>query len=66
MPATNAFSERSFSPLQKLKTHLRTTIIQQRLKDLMIFNIHKSETDSIDLSEIGNKFVIVKESRLRM
>ena len=66
MPATNACSERSFSALRRLKTHLRTTMSQQRLNDLMILYIHKSETDSIDLSEIGNEFVTVKESRLRM
>ena len=58
MPATNACSERSFSALRRLKTH---TMSQQRLNDLMILYIHKSETDSIDLSEIGNEFVTVKE-----
>ena len=44
----------------------RTTMSQQRLNDLMILYIHKSETGSIDLSEIENEFVIVKEWRLRM
>ena len=66
MPATNACSERSFSALRILKSHLRTTMSQQRLNDLMILYVHTKETDSLNLTEIGNEFVAVKESRLRM
>ena len=66
MPATDACSERSFSTLRRLKTHLRTTMTQQRLNDLLLLHIHKSETDSMDLTEVANEFVPVKEPRLRM
>ena len=66
MPATNACSERSFSALRRLKTHLRTTMGQQRLNNLMVLHIHKCETDLLGLHNVANDFVAVKESRLRM
>ncbi len=66
MPATNACSERSFSALRRLKTHLRATMSQQRLNSLLLTHIHKHETDSLDLAEVGNEFVSISESRLRM
>ena len=40
MPATNATSERSFSALRRIKTYLRTTMIQMRLNSLMVLHIH--------------------------
>ena len=60
--SNKACPERSFSALQGLKTHLRTTMNQQRLNNLLILYIYESETDS----EIGNEFATVKESTLRM
>ena len=41
MPATNATSERSFSALRRIKSYLRTTMSQQRLKNLMVLFIHR-------------------------
>ena len=66
MPATNACSERTFSARRRLKTHLRATMSQQRLNNLMILHIHKDETDSLNLVEVGNEFVSLREPRLRM
>ena len=66
MPATNAFSESTFSELQRLKTHLRATMSQQRLNNLMMLHIHKDETDSLNLAVVGNEFVSPREPRLRM
>ena len=43
MPATNASSEHPFSGLRRIKTYLRTTIMQKRLNDLMVRNIHKEK-----------------------
>ena len=39
---------------------------QQRLNNLMVLHIHKCETDLLDLHNVANDFVAVKESRLRM
>ena len=66
MPATNACSESTFSALRRLKNHLRATMSQQRLNNLLILHIHKDETDSLNLAEVGNEFVSVREPRLRM
>ena len=57
MPATNATSERSFSTL------LRTTMTQLRLNNLMILNVHREALDAMDLEEIGNEFISIKDSR---
>lgn len=45
--------ERTFSALWRLKTHLRATMSQQQLNDLLRLHIHKNETDSLDLVEFG-------------
>ena len=47
MPATNATSERSFSALRRVKTYLRSTMCQERLKYLMLLHVHKDRTDSL-------------------
>ena len=44
LPATNAFSERSFSALKRLKTYTRSTIHDHRMNHLMILRIHKERT----------------------
>lgn len=66
MPATNSCSERSFSALRRLKTHLRSTMSQLRLNNLLVLHIHKNETDAMNLADIGNEFVASKDLRLRM
>ena len=58
MPATNACSERTFSALLRLKTHFRATMSQQQLNNLVMLHIHKYETDSLNLAEVGNEFLL--------
>ena len=65
MPATNAVSERSFSALKRVKTYLRATTTDTRLKNLMILHIHKSYTDNIDLIKVANEFLERRDSRKR-
>ena len=55
MPATNAVSERSFSCLRRLKT---ATMTQNRLKNVMVLQVHKHFTDELSLIDIGNEFVL--------
>ena len=66
MPATNATSERSFSALRRVKTYLRTTMTQQCLNHLMVTHVHKTSTDSLDLTNVAREFVAGREGRLRM
>ena len=57
MPATNATSERSFSALWRVETYLRTKMSQKRLNHLLILNVHKERTDTLDLKDTLNSFV---------
>ena len=38
---------------------------QLRLNNLMILNVHREALDKMDLKEIGNDFISIKESRNR-
>ena len=49
MPATNATSERSFSPLCRIKSYLHSTMNQERLNHLMILHIHREHTNKFKL-----------------
>ena len=66
MPATNATSERSFSALQRVKTYLRGTMTQDRLKNLLLIHTHKERADSLDLKEMVGDFTSNCEHRLRI
>ena len=64
MPATNAFSERSFSAMRRIITYLRSTMGQERLNHLMLLHLHKDKLDGLDLINIANEFVKGSEHRL--
>ena len=57
LPATNAVSERSFSVLRRVKTYLRSTMMQQRLNHLMMIHVHKELTDGLDNQTIISEYV---------
>ena len=63
LPATNATSERSFSALRRAKSYLQSTMKQLRLNNIMILHVHKDRTDDLNLAEVANEFVSVKEQR---
>ena len=64
MPATNAISERSFSAQCLVKTYLRSTMNQDRLKHLILLYVQKHLTDNFDLTSIAIDFVSKSEHRL--
>ena len=64
MPATNAFSEKSFSALRHVKSYLRSTMTQERLNHYMLLNIHKEKVDSLNLKEVQNEFVSLSDHRI--
>ena len=66
MPATNAKSETSFSALCCLKNYLRTTMAQEWLNHLIIMQVHKEQTDNLDINSISNVSVGVSEHRSRI
>ena len=66
MPASNAVSECSFSSLRQLKSYLRSTTTQERLNSILILLVHNDLTDNLNLTEIGNEFVMGSEFRLTL
>ena len=64
MPATNATSERTFSALRRIKTYLRSTMMQARLNHLMIMHYHQDGTDGLNLADVGNDYISANDSRL--
>jgi len=57
LPATNATSERSFSAMRRVKSHLRATMGQEQLNNLMVLHVHKELTEKLILSDIANEFI---------
>ena len=66
VPAINALSERSCSALRRLKTYLRTTMCQERLSHCMILYVHKELTDALEITDIGNQFVLNCKDQTRL
>ena len=63
MSATNAFSKRSFSSLNRIKTYLPSTTTNNRLNRLLILHIHKLLTDKLNLTKVADEFIERREGR---
>jgi len=63
IPVTTCTSERSFSTLRRLKTYLRSTMVQERLNHVAILHVHKKLCDELNLDDIANDFI--KRSSVR-
>ena len=57
VPMTSATAECTFSTLCRLKNYLRSTMTQEQLNHVMLFQTHKDHTDNINLLEIAKDFV---------
>ena len=57
IPVTTATAERSFSTLRRLKTYLRSTMLQARLNHRMILHIHKDRTDKLSVLDIAKELL---------
>ncbi len=57
IPLTSCTSEVSFSMLRRLKTYVRTSMLQKRLNHLSILNCHKEKTEQLDLNKICHEFI---------
>ena len=66
MPATNSTSERSFSAMRRVKTYLRSTMLQERLNHLMLLHVHKELTDNLNMTKVGNEFIKSSERRIHV
>ena len=63
IPVTTSTAERTFSALRRLKSFLRSRMLQPRLNHVMMLHIHKERTDSIDVLDIAKSFIAVNERR---
>ncbi len=57
MPATNASSERSFSALRRVKSYLRSTMLQERLNYLSMFI-------KIELTSCASKLLLMNSYKI--
>ena len=63
MPAT---SERSASSLRLIKTYLRATMSQLRMKNLMVLHIHKQSLDQMSMINVAIDSVAEGEYQLTL
>ena len=63
LPATNATSERLFSALRRVKSYLRSTMLQSRLNHLMNLHYHQDMCDRLDMKAIANEYITKNEAR---
>ena len=66
MSDTNSTTERLFSALHTVKSYHTTTMLQQRLNNLLILHIHKERTENLDIASVTSEFVQDSEHRLRI
>ena len=57
--------ERSFSTARRLKTWLRSTMMQERFRNLIILNSHKESTERLSLVDIDSKLAERNDNRKR-
>lgn len=63
-PVTVAKDERTFSRLKLIKTHLRTTMSDERLGALIIMSCEKDLTDNVNLENVASQWTELKTRRL--
>ena len=56
LPVTSVEAERFFSCLKLIKTHLRTTMPDDRLSDIAILSVHSQRANALDLDLMVEKF----------
>ena len=66
LPVAAASAERSFSKLKLIKNYLRSTISQERLGGLAVMSIEYEAAQSIDYSEIIDKFAQAKTRKVKL
>ena len=57
LPVSTTGCERSFSKLKLIKSHLRMTIANARLKHLAVISIHRKRALSVDLELVVERFI---------
>src|SRR6218665_2656432 len=58
MPVTSLASERSFSCLKLINTHLRTTMLDERLSSLAVLSMHSERVNELDFEKVIDRFAL--------
>jgi len=66
LPINNCDSERSFSTLTRVKSHLRNTMDQERLAALSLLCIESDVVSELDCTELIDDFALFKCRRRDM
>jgi hypothetical protein len=56
LPVTSVEAERSFSCLKLIKSHLRTTMLDDRLSDIGVLSMHARRVNALNLDDIVDRF----------
>ena len=56
LPVTSVEAERSFSSLKLIKTHLRTTMLDDRLSDIVTLSVHSQRANALNLDLVVDNF----------
>lgn len=62
-PVSTASCERSFSALKLIKTHLRTTMLDDRLNHLAILSVESRRARALDMDDFVNHFATSHQNR---
>ena len=60
---TSAESERSFSAFKRIKTRLRSRMVEDRLSSLTVLSIEREIAMTIDLDEVVDSFAATEKNR---
>ena len=66
VPVTSCECERNNSSLRRLKTWLRSSMIQDRLNGLALMHIHADIASKINVDEVVDKFAVLHPRRMRL
>ena len=62
---TLAEAERSFSKLRRVKSWLRSTMVESRLSDLLVCYVHQRMLDGVDIARVMRSFIATDDNRRR-
>jgi hypothetical protein len=63
LPVTVASAERSFSKLRLIKNYLRSTMAQERLRNLSLLSIEANAAETMDTDQVIDEFANAKARR---
>lgn len=65
-PVSVASGERSFSKLKLIKTHLRSTMTQEKLLNLAILSIENKMIQTINFDDVIENFASIKSRKISL